>query len=487
MSEYRRFIAYFYEYIDGKKQGNAGFAKVELRNGLWRFFLRLTVGVCPAPPIQVYGFLREADHLLGLPLGTIRPVQQIAEEWAFRDDALIGEGKRRLEELSGIWIQSSDGRQFATAWDGEEVDAGRLLTEAEALETEASERETLETEAAEREALETEAAEREALETEASERETLETEASETEALKAGASEEERERGNEEAQDSEKSESVLQEPKEMPEVEAAEVQPEEDLPTEDERTETEADEAGPENTPIESANKMEDMPSEPEDALPVKAVKTESGIGVPPDEKERVEAEECEAEENGLEQNKASEAKPEESGTQENAVEQNEVCEAKPEESGTQENAVEQNEACEAKPEESETKEREAEENAVTGMTERGRAVIEELFQKRAAFQPFADSEIGSCVMILPCDIARLQQENWQVGRSSFLQHGFYQYRHLLLGRAGDGTYILGVPGIDNPQEEYMAQMFGFEQFRKSGSRDGGQTFGYWCRALRQK
>ena len=457
MSEYRRFIAYFYEYIDGKKQGNAGFAKVELRNGLWRFFLRLTVGVCPVPPIQVYGFVREADHLLGLPLGTIRPVQQIAEEWAFRDDALIGEGKRRLEELSGIWIQSSDGRQFATAWDGEEVDAGRLLTEAEALETEAAERETLGTEAAE------------------------------TETLEAGASEEERERGNEEAEDSEKSESVLQEPKEMPEVEAAEVQPEEDLPTEDERTETEADEAESEKTPIESANKMEDMPSEPEDALPVKAVKTESGIGVPPDEKERVEAEECEAEENGLEQNKASEAKPEESGTQENAVEQNEVCEAKPEESGTQENAVEQNEACEAKPEESETEEREAEENAVTGMTERGRAVIEELFQKRAAFQPFADSEIGSCVMILPCDIARLQQENWQVGRSSFLQHGFYQYRHLLLGRAGDGTYILGVPGIDNPQEEYMAQMFGFEQFRKSGSRDGGQTFGYWCRALRQK
>lgn len=30
MPEYRRFIAYFYEYIDGKKQKNAGFAKVEL-------------------------------------------------------------------------------------------------------------------------------------------------------------------------------------------------------------------------------------------------------------------------------------------------------------------------------------------------------------------------------------------------------------------------------------------------------------------------
>ena len=41
MPEYRRFIAYFYEYIDGKKQKNAGFAKVELRNGMWRILFRL--------------------------------------------------------------------------------------------------------------------------------------------------------------------------------------------------------------------------------------------------------------------------------------------------------------------------------------------------------------------------------------------------------------------------------------------------------------
>ena len=43
MPEYRRFISYFYEYIDGKKQRNTGFAKVELRNGVWRVLFRLTV------------------------------------------------------------------------------------------------------------------------------------------------------------------------------------------------------------------------------------------------------------------------------------------------------------------------------------------------------------------------------------------------------------------------------------------------------------
>lgn len=365
MSEYRRFIAYFYEYIDGRKQQNAGFVKVELRNGLWRFFLRLTVEVCPAPPIQVYGLVREREQLLGLPLGTIRSVRQVAEEWAFRDDATIGEGGRKPEELSGIRIESGDGRCFITVWDGEEVDAGKLLTEAEALKAEAEEEEAGEGMPAE----------------DPSE---AETEAAEEEATKEETAEELPADDTDEA-----------------EFEAAEVETEEvieeEAPASDEGEDT-AGEDGPDSDIVEQ----------------------------PADGKEDVEAEENETEECG------------------------------------------------------------AEESAAFDMPEQRSAVLEELFQKRAAFQPFADARVESCVMILPCDIARLQQENWQVGRSSFLQHGFYLYRHLLLGRVGDGTYILGVPGIDNPQEEYMAQMFGFEQFRKSVRRDGGQTFGYWCRELRK-
>ena len=351
MSEYRRFVAYFDEYIDGKKQGNAGFAKVELRNGLWRFFLRLTVGSCPVPPIQVYGFVREEGRLLGLPLGTIRPVQQIAEEWAFQDDAPLGEGKHKPGELSGIWIESGDGRRFVSVWDEEEIDAKRLVTETEAAQME------------------------EAAGTETAEAETVEMES----------------------------------------VEAAEMEVPEDEAVEMEELETEAPEEEP------GAEESEDETVETE-------MPTDSG------------------------------------GLEENDTDGSEALEAEAEEDGdvTPKDVTEES------------------------ITEHGMAVIEELLQKRASFQPFPDGAIESCVMILPCDIVRLQQENWQVGRSSFLQHGFYQYRHLLLGKAGDGTYLLGVPGIDNPQEEYMAQMFGYEQFRRSARRDSGRNFGYWCRELRK-
>ena len=85
---------------------------------------------------------------------------------------------------------------------------------------------------------------------------------------------------------------------------------------------------------------------------------------------------------------------------------------------------------------------------------------------------------------MMPCDLLRLQQDRWQVGRSSFLQHGFHQYRHLLLGRMPKGSYVIGVPGILNPQEQYMAALFGYEQFHAAPAAGYGKPFGYWCREL---
>lgn len=112
---------------------------------------------------------------------------------------------------------------------------------------------------------------------------------------------------------------------------------------------------------------------------------------------------------------------------------------------------------------------------------------LEHLFKKRNLFQPFQDEEITGCVQILPCDIAWLQQKDWKVGRSSFLQHGFYQYRHLLLGKMADGTCVIGVPGIRNPQEKYMAELFGYDRFKMSKLCECGRTFGYWYRPLIKK
>ena len=86
MPEYKRFIAYFYEYIDGKKQKNAGFAKVELRNGMWRILFRLNTETEPLRPVRAYGFVREQGWQLGLYMGSMRPGVVRMEEWAYRAD-----------------------------------------------------------------------------------------------------------------------------------------------------------------------------------------------------------------------------------------------------------------------------------------------------------------------------------------------------------------------------------------------------------------
>lgn len=114
----------------------------------------------------------------------------------------------------------------------------------------------------------------------------------------------------------------------------------------------------------------------------------------------------------------------------------------------------------------------------------------EELWQSfRRQYPKIQDFESQGEVEILtirPRDIGLLPRENWRYGNNSFLLHGYYNYRYLIVARAGDGTrertrYILGVPGHYYSNEKYMASMFGFPYFvlsKKQPAEDG--RFGYW-------
>lgn len=97
---------------------------------------------------------------------------------------------------------------------------------------------------------------------------------------------------------------------------------------------------------------------------------------------------------------------------------------------------------------------------------------------------PFEDNEIAWCVRIEPQDIGLFPMEAWILGNNSFLLHGYYSYRHLIFARINDKNgfnYILGVPGIYHNREKFMAKMFGFENFKcvkRKAQRTG--EFGYW-------
>lgn len=408
MPEYRRFIAYFYEYINGNKQKNAGFAKVELRNGMWRLLFRLTADTPPEAPVQVYGFVRADGYLLGIPMGVLRPERQLAEEWAYRAESSIGDSAYRLEDLSGIRVADADGRCFMTVWDDEPVQAERFVLELPKAAQGGRDESVAE--------IITAGEVGEALPEEAESDEAGEAPSEETDS-------ETSERISGEAGDSQPEETVSGDASaalsEEIVVDAADISPSAEELSDD--------------TDVSGAGGI----LQTEKEIFEKAVSAEG----------QVHAE--------LSVEMASET----------------VAEMVPE--------IVPEIAHETVPE------MPAQQDNLQQNPPRPEA-IDELFRVRSHFEPFADDEITNCVRILPCDIVRLQQEKWQVGRSSFLQHGFYQHRHLLLGQNGAGEYVLGVPGLQNAQEQYMARMFGFDKFKRSRTLECGRVFGYWCRPLQK-
>lgn len=103
-------------------------------------------------------------------------------------------------------------------------------------------------------------------------------------------------------------------------------------------------------------------------------------------------------------------------------------------------------------------------------------------YPKVTAFECADGCEI---LVIKPQDIGLLPRENWVYGNNSFLLHGYYNYRYLILARLGKsgerGRYILGVPGHYGNNEKYMAAMFGFECFVRSTRQPPRDSrFGYW-------
>ena len=111
----------------------------------------------------------------------------------------------------------------------------------------------------------------------------------------------------------------------------------------------------------------------------------------------------------------------------------------------------------------------------------------EHLQKEFSSMDPFEDDAIVEPIKITPSDLGYLQSLDLNLGSNQFLLHGYKNYHHLLLGRLhGQNQYILGIPGIYDPQEQFMAKMFGFPCFKpiRECRQKNGQ-FGYWMKCFR--
>lgn len=92
----------------------------------------------------------------------------------------------------------------------------------------------------------------------------------------------------------------------------------------------------------------------------------------------------------------------------------------------------------------------------------------------------------GECIKITPHDISYLPKKYWHLCNNSFLLHGFYNYKYLILceKRINDvQKHMICVPGMFHNKEQTMARMFGFTEF-EGGQQNGRMKFGYWCMYL---
>ncbi|MGN0436675.1 MAG: DUF6128 domain-containing protein [Wujia sp.] len=126
---------------------------------------------------------------------------------------------------------------------------------------------------------------------------------------------------------------------------------------------------------------------------------------------------------------------------------------------------------------------RESEQNILQKENEKTDACVE-MMNTYPKLPLFADSQFLECVKIVPQDIGKLAMSNWKLGVNSFLSHGYYHYRYLMLGKVkfdkGE-SYVIGVPGVFTNKEKYLANMFGFNVFipaKKTKIMTG--NFGYW-------
>ncbi len=94
---------------------------------------------------------------------------------------------------------------------------------------------------------------------------------------------------------------------------------------------------------------------------------------------------------------------------------------------------------------------------------------------------PYGDER--TYVKLEPKDFLILSSKYQHLVNNSFLLHGFYNYRHLILGKENE-AYYLGVPGVFYEREKMVALMFGFEAFECASGEPKAGEFGYYLRKV---
>ncbi len=107
---------------------------------------------------------------------------------------------------------------------------------------------------------------------------------------------------------------------------------------------------------------------------------------------------------------------------------------------------------------------------------------LERVIAQAEHMYPFEDDTMDTCVRLDLQDIGLLPVKFWMYAGNSFVLHQYYSYRHLLLCKTHAGQYLLCVPGLHREKDRYMAENFGFSNFKPihADAQNHDNDFGYW-------
>ncbi|MDD3339262.1 MAG: DUF6128 domain-containing protein [Lachnospiraceae bacterium] len=457
MGKYRRFVAYVYEYMDETKGNNRGFVRVEARNGNCSMDFQLSGIDLEGELCEISGFVREGKGTRLVPLAVCMMQGDVFRYRIETNAVHMGSSQFSLEDLDGLVLRGPK-HVYGTCWNGEEVPRPVLRPYVEEIKEEHKEK--------------------------------AEEMPAENVSLEAGA---EGEAGPEIPQQnaSEPKNSMLE--ISIPQLQKSELQESEELePEETEPEEPELEEPEPEELEPEPE---EPEPEEPEPELPEPEPESEE----PEPELPEPEPELPEPESVLPEQKMPESERPEPELPTFQIPEDPEqerfspkiVAPEMPEQrisikSGMQQ-AISQLEKMEfSERQQEEPLQRESQNIEEPPQYSARREHWTYMQSQFPHMEPFPDGGIVECIKITPSDMTYLQEQDWMLGNNNFLLHGYYSYRHLMLGRIeGEDEYVLGIPGIYDHQERFMANMFGFTHFKPAEpARMQMGQFGYWYRRI---
>lgn len=126
MADYHRFVAYIYEYVNGKKMQNTGFAKIELRNAICRIQIHIQNVRMMDGNVQTFGIVRQPkesrkNNPIILLIGEGQTQGNGFDRRFTVPEEPFVEESYRFEQVCGIYIRSQSGRNWMTVFDDEPI------------------------------------------------------------------------------------------------------------------------------------------------------------------------------------------------------------------------------------------------------------------------------------------------------------------------------------------------------------------------------